>query len=323
MVVVDVLLLRSLAMEVLRTPESNFTSLPGYPFEPKYHLIGGAADANGEGEHNALRMHYVDEGPKTARVILMLHGEPSWSYLYRHMIKLCAEANYRAVAPDLIGFGRSDKLPSTGDYSYSKHESWLESFVLGLDLKRIVLVCQDWGGLLGLRLVAKHPERFDAVVAANTFLPSGREPVSQAFLDWRRFSQEVPEFNVSKVIQGGCKTSLSEQVKAAYDAPFPDESYKAAARVFPALVPVEGDDVEAKINQELWKKLSQFDKPFLTAFSDGDPITRGADKILQAAITGAKEQPHTVIKGGGHFLQEDRAPELTAAVLKLANTIKT
>ena len=266
-------------------------------------------------------MHYVCEGPRNARPVLMLHGEPSWSNLYRHMIPIIAEAGYQAIAPDLIGFGRSDKPSALSDYSYESHERWLEDFVLGLDLRRIVLVCQDWGGLLGLRLVAKYPERFDAVVAANTFLPSGREPVGQAFLSWQRFSQEVPELPVSKIIQGGCKAELSEQVRAAYDAPFPDESYKMGARKFPVLVPISADSPDARTNQELWKSLASFDKPFVTAFSDGDPITRGADRVLQAGIKGAEKQPHCTIKGGGHFLQEDRGAELAKVVLQVANAV--
>jgi haloalkane dehalogenase len=304
-------------MEILRTPDSRFDGLPGYAYSPKYHTV----DVDAASKDLALRMHYVDEGPKNSRPILLLHGEPSWSYLYRHMIPIVAEAGYRAIAPDLIGFGRSDKPASQQDYSYASHEKWLESFVLGLDLKRIVLVCQDWGGLLGLRLVARHSDRFDAVVAANTFLPSGREPMGDAFAKWQRFSQEVPEFNVSQIIEKGCTGELSEQVRAAYDAPFPDESFKMGARKFPMLVPTSADDPDAIVNQGLWKQLAAFDKPFVTAFSDGDPITRGADRILQAAIKGANNKHHTTIKGGGHFLQEERGPELAKVVLTLANSV--
>ena len=300
-------------MEVLRTPDSRFEGLPGYPYPPKYQNVG---------EDGELRMHYVDVGPTKGRPVLMLHGEPSWSYLYRNMIPMIAEAGYRALAPDLIGFGRSDKPASLDDYTYGSHEGWLEAFIMALDLRRIVLVCQDWGGLLGLRLVAKYPERFDAVVAANTFLPSGREPVSDAFKAWQKLSQEIPEFDVSRVIQGGCKTELSEQVLAAYDAPFPDESYKVAARKFPLLVPTTPDSPDAIENQKHWGALAKFDKPFVTAFSDGDPITKGADRFLQAAIPGAKQAPHTTIKGGGHFLQEDRGPELARVVLDFAGTLK-
>ncbi len=299
-------------MEILTTPASRFEGLPGYPYPPKYYVLE---------EHHGLRMNYVDEGNKKARPILMLHGEPSWSYLYRHMIPIVAEAGYRAIAPDLIGFGRSDKPSAQSDYSYESHEQWLEAFVLGLGLKDIVLVCQDWGGLLGLRLVARFPELFSAVVAANTFLPSGNEPVSDAFATWRTYAKEAPELNISKIIERGCDTGLSDQVRAAYDAPFPDESYKAGARIFPMLVPTDGESVAGKRNQALWKSLAAFDKPFVTAFSDGDPITRGADKIFTKVIVGAKGMPHTQIKGGGHFLQEDRGPELAWAVLNVANAL--
>lgn len=304
-------------MEILRTPDSRFEGLTGYAYAPKYHIV----DGDRESEEPGLRMHYVDEGQRSGRPILMLHGEPSWSYLYRHMIPIVAEAGYRAVAPDLIGFGRSDKPAAQNDYTYDRHEEWLESFVVGLDLRRIILVCQDWGGLLGLRMVARHPERFDAVVAANTFLPSGREPLGDSFYKWQKFSQEVPEFNIGNIIEKGCVGQLSEQIRAAYDAPFPDESYKMGARKFPMLVPSSPDSADALINQDLWKKLSVFDKPFVTAFSDGDPITRGADKFLQAAIVGAHNKHHTTIKGGGHFLQEERGPELARVALKLANSV--
>ncbi len=302
-----------IAMEVLRTPDSRFEGLPGYPYAPKYQVLP---------EHGDLRMHYVDEGQVKARPVLMLHGEPSWSYLYRSMIPMIAEAGYRAIAPDLIGFGRSDKPASLDDYTYANHEAWLEAFIMGLDLRRIILVCQDWGGLLGLRLVAKYPERFDGVVAANTFLPSGREPVSDAFRKWQELSQKIPEFDVSRVLQNGCQTTLSEQVLAAYDAPFPDETYKMGARKFPVLVPTTPDSEDAVANQGHWAQLAKFEKPFLTAFSDGDPITKGADRFLQAAIPGCKGRAHTTIKGGGHFLQEDRGPELAKAVLEFAATIK-
>jgi len=291
-------------VDILRTPEERFADLPDYPFDPRYADIG-----------DGLRMHYVDEGPPAAPVVLMLHGEPSWSFLYRHMIPPIAAAGFRAVAPDLVGFGKSDKPAAQSDYTYDGHLAWLWSFVEGLELNDITLVCQDWGGLLGLRLVAEHPDRFARVIAANTFLPTGREPLGDAFAAWRTFATTSPAFDIGTVVSKGCATELSPAVIASYDAPFPDESYKAGARVFPALVPDDPGKPDALANQKAWASLSRFDRPFLTAFSDKDPITRGADKFLRAAIAGAKDQPHTTIEGGGHFLQEDRGPELAEVVI--------
>lgn len=292
-------------MKVLRTPDDRFDDLPGYDFAPAYADVG-----------DGLRMHYVDVGPRDAAPVLLLHGEPSWSYLYRTMIPVFTEAGKRAVAPDLIGFGRSDKPAATGDYTYDRHTAWLTALIRYLDLTDITLVCQDWGGLLGLRIVAAHPERFARVVAANTFLPTGREPVGEAFLKWREYSQSAADFPVGQIINRGTTTDLPPEVVAAYDAPFPGDELKAGARIFPALVPVEADHPDAVTNQHAWAKLAKFDKPFLTAFSDQDPITRGADRFLQAAIAGAAGQPHTTIEGGGHFLQEDRGPELARVVLE-------
>lgn len=298
-------------MDVLRTPDDRFVDLPGYPFEPHYAEIP-------DGEGGTLRVHHVDEGDPDAPVVLLLHGEPSWSYLYRHMIPVLVDAGLRAVAPDLVGFGRSDKPARRSDYTYARHVAWLQSHVIDhLDLRDITLVCQDWGGLLGLRLVAAHPDRFAAVVAANTYLPTGHGTPSDAFLAWQRFSQETPEFPVGGIVNGGCTTDLDPAVIAAYDAPFPDESYKEGARQFPVLVPTSPDDPEAPANLAAWEVLARFDRPFVCAFSDQDPITRGNEQHLIARIDGAKDQPHTTIEGGGHFLQEDRGPQLAQVVIDL------
>ena len=291
-------------METLRTPDDRFANLPGYSFAPHYVTVG-----------DGLRMHYVDEGPRDAAPVLMLHGEPSWSYLYRKMIPPIAAAGQRAIAPDLVGFGRSDKPVRREDYTYQRHVDWMRALVEALDLRRITLVCQDWGGLIGLRLVAEHPERFARVVAANTFLPTGDRPAGPAFLAWRKYSQETPEFHVGGIVRGGCATELTADVEAAYDAPHPDDRYKAGARQFPLLVPITPDDPAAAANRKAWEALRRFDKPFLTAFSDKDPITRGGDRLLQEAIPGAKEQPHTTIAGGGHFLQEDCGEALVRVVI--------
>jgi haloalkane dehalogenase len=220
-------------METLRTPDDRFAGLPGYPFAPHYVEVSG------------LRVHHVDEGPRDAAPVLLLHGEPSWSYLYRKMIPLITAAGHRAVAPDLVGFGRSDKPVRREDYTYQRHVDWMRGVLDALDLRRITLVCQDWGGLIGLRLAAEHPERFARIVAANTFLPTGDRPAGPAFLAWRQYSQETPEFHVGGIVRGGCVTELAPEVIAAYDAPFPDDRYQAGARQFPMLVPVTPDDPAA------------------------------------------------------------------------------
>lgn len=290
-------------METLRTPDERFANLPGYPFAPHYVEVDG------------LRIHYVDEGPRGAAPVLLLHGEPSWSYLYRKMIPVLVAAGHRVVAPDLVGFGRSDKPVRREDYTYQRHVDWMAGVLRRLDLQGTTLVAQDWGGLIGLRLVAEQPGRFARVVAANTFLPTGDRPLGPAFEAWRRYSQETPEFHVGGIVQGGCATELPPEVVAAYDAPFPDDRYKAGARQFPTLVPASPTDPAAEPNRRAWETLRRWEKPFLTAFSDQDPITRGADEVLREMIPGTRGQPHTTIAGGGHFLQEDRGEELARVVV--------
>jgi len=291
-------------MDIIRTPDDRFANLPGYAFAPHYVDVDG------------LRVHYVDEGPRGAAPILMLHGEPSWSYLYRKMIPIFVAAGYRAIAPDLVGFGRSDKPTQRHDYTYQRHVDWMRGVIERLDLRDITLVGQDWGGLIGLRLVAEHEQRFARVVAANTFLPTGDGSPGDAFLAWRRYSQETPDFAVGRIVSGGCASSLPPEIIAAYDAPFPDDRYKAAARQFPMLVPASSDDPAAPANRKAWESLRRFTKPFLTAFSDSDPVTKGMDRPLQQGIPGARNQPHTTIVGGGHFLQEDKGEDLARVVLE-------
>ena len=295
-------------MDTLRTPDSRFSSLPGYPFQARYVEVPS-------GDGGRLRMHYVDEGPGAADVVLMLHGEPSWSYLYRKMIPVVTGAGLRAVAPDLIGFGRSDKPVRREDYTYARHVAWMRAFLESLDLRRITLVCQDWGGLIGLRLVAEHSERFARVVAANTFLPTGDQKPPEAFFNWRDFSQRVEVFPTGFILQSATVTELPPEVLAAYDAPYPDETYKAGARQFPTLVPAVPDDPASEANRAAWRVLERFEKPFLCAFSDSDPITAGGDKVFRARIPGAAGQLHTTITAAGHFLQEDKGEELARAVI--------
>ncbi|MGI8661921.1 MAG: haloalkane dehalogenase [Acidimicrobiales bacterium] len=295
-------------MDVLRTPDERFEGLAGYPFRPHHVEID-------DGEGGRLRVHHLDEGPADGPVVLLVHGEPSWSYLYRTMIPVLADAGHRCVAPDLVGFGRSDKPTPRTEYTYQRHVDWLrEALFDRLELSGLTLVCQDWGALLGLRLVAEHPERFARVVTANGFLPTGDHDPGEAFRAWRDYSQTTPVFHVGGIIKGGTQTQLAPEVIAAYDAPFPDDSYKEGARQFPLLVPASPDDPASEANRAAWESLQRFDKPFLCAFSDNDPVTAGADRVLKKLIPGTKGQPHTTIEGGGHFLQEDCGPELAAVV---------
>ncbi len=296
-------------MDVARTPDERFVDLPGYTFAPHYVEVP-------DGEGGTLRVHHVDEGPGDAPVALLMHGEPSWSYLYRTMIPVFVAAGVRCVAPDLVGFGRSDKPTERGAYTYAAHVEWMRSALFdGLDLHDVTLVGQDWGGLIGLRLVGEHPDRFARVVAANTFLPIGDRPPSDAFLAWQRFSQETPEFPVGRIVNGGTTSVLSDDVIAAYDAPFPDERSKAGARQFPLLVPTRPDDPASDANRRAWETLHAWTKPFLTAFSDQDPITRGGDHAFQREVPGCAGQPHATIEGAGHFLQEDRGEELARVIV--------
>ena len=290
-------------MDILRTPDERFANLPGYPFAPRYLTV------------EDVRIHYLDEGPAGGEPMLLLHGEPSWSYLYRKMIPLIAAAGYRVIAPDLVGFGRSDKPAAREDYTYQRHVDWMRGLLLGLDLRAITLVCQDWGGLIGLRLAAEHPDRFARVVAANTFLPTGDVAPGQAFFMWREYSQTTPDFHVGGILKGGCATELAAAAVAAYDAPFPDDRYKAGARQFPMLVPATPDDPAAPANRAAWNVLRNWTKPFLTAFSDSDPITAGGDRLFQKEIPGCQNQPHPTITGAGHFLQEDKGEEFARVVV--------
>ncbi|MGY1836682.1 haloalkane dehalogenase [Blastococcus sp. SYSU DS0510] len=298
-------------METLRTPDERFADLPDFPYEPRYVEVD-------DGEGGRLRVAYVDEGPADGETVLLLHGEPSWSFLYRRMIPVLVDAGLRVVAPDLVGFGRSDKPVSRDDYSYARHVGWMRQALLDeLDLRDLTLVCQDWGGLIGLRLVAENPDRFARVVVANTGLPTGDQKMSEAFLAWQRFSQESPEFHIGRIVGNGTVGGLAPEVVAAYDAPFPDDRYTAGARQFPALVPTSPDDPAATANRAAWEVLMSWEKPFLTAFSDGDPITGGGERVFQKLVPGARGMAHTTLAGGGHFLQEDVGPELARVVADL------
>ena len=290
-------------MQTLRTPDEAFKNLTGYNFEPHYVEVPS-------GDGGSLRVHYIDEGPRDGEPVLLMHGEPSWAYLYRKMIPVLVEGGFRAIAPDLVGFGRSDKVTPRDEYTYERHVGWMTSFIKAIDLQRATFFGQDWGGLIGLRLVGENPERFSRVVAANTFLPTGDRPAGDAFMRWREYSQKIPDFDAGWIVNSGCTTDLAEEIKDAYRAPFPDDTYKEGARQFPVLVPISPDDPAVPGNKKAWEVLSKWDKPFLCLFGDSDPITKGGDMVFQAMVPGTKGQPHTIIEGGGHFIQEDRGEVL-------------
>ena len=296
-------------MDILRTPDAAFAGIDDFPFAPHYAEI---ADVQGG---TKLRVHYVDEGPRDAPVVLMMHGEPSWCYLYRHMIGPVVQAGFRVLAPDLIGFGKSDKPIKKTDYSYGRHVGWMRQWLEQLDLKSITLVCQDWGSLIGLRLVAEMPDRFSGVVLSNGGLPEG-QPAPRAFAIWRAFSKWSPAFPIGKIVSKGTRRSLSEAEIAAYDAPFPDSRFKAGARIFPTFVPV-GPNVAVPDQKKAWEVLEHFDKPFLCAFSDSDPITRGSESLFIGRVPGTKGQQHRTLKGG-HFIQEDDPQGFVQAILEVA-----
>lgn len=298
--------------EAVRTPDERFADLPGWSFEPRYEVIDG------------LRIHYIDEGPSDGRPVLLLHGEPSWAYLYRKMVPVLAEGGLRVVAPDLVGFGRSDKYVRVEDYSYAMQVEVMAELVRRLDLRDAVFFGQDWGGLVGLRVVAEDPGRFAAVVIGNTALPlpGERASVPFAFRAWQLFSRYSPVFPISGLIDTATTTELSPEVKTAYDAPFPSTRYMAGARAMPSLVPTTSDDPAVPANRAAWKVFDAWEKPFVLAFSDGDPITRGADAPFRERVPGAQGQPHTTIEGAGHFLQEDGSEELAALIALVAEGLE-
>jgi len=294
-------------MTVLRTPDDRFDNLPGFPFEPHYCEIG-------DPDLGRLRIHYVDEGPAHGPVVLCLHGEPTWSYLYRKMIPVFAAAGFRTVAPDLVGFGRSDKPSERSDYSYAKHVRWMKDWVVAMGLCDVTLLGQDWGGLIGLRMVAELPERFARFSLSNTGLPTGDHQVNEAFHKWRKFSQEDLEFDTGYIVNLFGHGDLTEGEIEAYRAPFPSDEYKAGARQFPMLVPTEPDNPASAANREAWKVLMQWHKPALMCFSDADPIMAGGDKPFLSRVPGTRNQPHVTLKGR-HFIQEEDGEAWARAVV--------
>ncbi len=297
-------------MRVLRTPDDRFHDLPDFGYPPHYADV---PDPDG----GSLRMAYVEAGPADGPVVLLLHGEPSWSFLYRTVMPVLADAGLRAIAPDLVGFGRSDKPADPADHSYARHVEWVRELVFDvLDLHGVTLVGQDWGGLIGLRLVAEQPDRFARVVAANTGLPTGDVAMPEVWWQFRQAVERAPVLDVARFVQSGCRNKLSTDILAAYDAPFPDESYKAGPRAMPGLVPTRPDDPASEANRAAWQALTQAPQPFLVAFSDGDPITGPMAPILRRTMAGAAGLDHPTIAGAGHFLQEDAGGELGAKIAR-------
>ncbi len=292
-----------MAADVVRTPDERFVDLPDYPFEPHWTQVGGG-----------LRMHHVDEGPPAGSPVLMLHGEPSWSYLYRHMVPVFAAAGHRALAPDLVGFGKSDKLTDRAAYSYQAHVDWTAEWLERLDLTGVTLVCQDWGSLIGLRLVAEHPDRFARVVVANGFLPTAERTTPLAFHAWRLLATYSPVLPVGRIVDTGSRRRLTRAERAAYDAPFLSRASLAGARAFPGLVPTSPDDPAVPANRAAWARLGEWEKPFLTLFGMLDPILGKADRPLQRHVPGAQGQPHARLVGS-HFVQEDCGEEIAHRVV--------
>lgn len=294
-------------MTILRTPDERFENLPDFPFSPRYVEIE-------DPDFGALRIHYLDEGPGDGPVVLCLHGEPTWSFLYRKMIPVFADAGFRVVAPDLVGFGRSDKLSDREDYTYARHVDWMSRFVEALNLREITLLGQDWGGLIGLRLATAHEDRFAAISLSNTGLPTGDQNMSEAFLRWQKFSQEDPEFDIGFIVNLFGHGDLDEDEIEAYRAPFPSDEYKAGARQFPKLVPTRPDDPASEANRKAWLALTQWDKPVLMCFSDADPVTGGADAPFLKLVPGTRGQPHITLSGR-HFIQEEDGERWARAVV--------
>jgi haloalkane dehalogenase len=290
-------------VRVLRTPEGRFIDLPDFPYPPRYATVA-----------DGLRMAYVEVGPADGEPVLLLHGEPTWSYLYRAVIPILVDAGVRVIAPDLIGFGRSDKPAEIDDHSYARHVEWVRSFAFdALDLRGVTIVGHDWGGLIGLRLAMEHDERVARIVATNTGLPTGDQQMPEVWLRFREAVRNAPTLDVARLVRAGCRSPVSSETLRAYEAPYPDETYKAAPRAMPNLVPTTPDDPATAANRAAWQRLSEWDRPFLVAFSDSDPITSAMGPVLARVVPGAES---VTIAGGGHFVQEDAGAQLGAAIAR-------
>lgn len=290
--------------DVLRTPESRFVDLPDFPFAPHYIDIDG------------LRMHYVDEGPASGATVLLLHGEPTWSFLYRHMIPPLVDSGFRVVAPDLIGFGRSDKPSSRVAHTYNRHVNWVTTAVQVLELSGITLFCQDWGSLIGLRVAAENSDRFDRVVLSNGALPDGTGKIPMALHLWRLFARHSPVLPIGRIVSAGTVRGLSREERRGYDAPFPDGTFKAGPRALPQLIPLCEGDPAVPENRRAWEVFREWRKPFLTAFSDRDPITGPFASVFRERTPGCQNRDHPTVQGAGHFVQEDKGPELANIITR-------
>ncbi len=300
-------------MQTLRTPDERFAELPEFPYAPRYCEVD-------DQEGGTLRVAWVEDGPAHADPVLMLHGEPSWSFLYRRMIPILVAAGHRVICPDLVGFGRSDKPTQREDHTYARHVEWMRTLAFDvLDLHRVTLVVQDWGGLIGLRLAAEHPDRFSRIVVANTGLPTGDIPMPDVWWRFREAIQGQPSIEVGSFLQLGCQRQMTDAVRAAYDAPFPDDAYCAGPRAMPGLVPTSPDDPATEANRSAWAALCASSTPMLVAFSDGDPITAPMAAIFKREMRGAQGIEHPVVHGAGHFLQEDAGEELAKHVVNFLN----
>ena len=288
----------------LRTPEERFQNLPDFSFAPHYTQIGG------------LRIAYIDEGPKDGPVVLLMHGEPAWSFLYRKMIPILVSAGMRVLVPDQVGFGRTDKPTKRSDYTYENHVQWMSAWLESVDAKDITLYCQDWGSLIGLRMVAEMPDRFARIALSNGGLPTGKEKIPKAFHIWRAFAMYSPWFPIGKIVRFGCAQGLSDEAVAAYDAPYPNSRYKVGARVFPTLVPIDPSDPAREANERAWDMYKAWAKPFITLFATRDPVTKGGERLWQKLVPGAANQNHTKIRGAGHFVQEDKGEEVAQALVE-------
>jgi haloalkane dehalogenase len=292
-------------MKLLRTPDERFENLPDFPYQPHYFEIDG------------IRIHYIDEGPRDAEPILLMHGEPTWAYLYRRMIPILIKNGNRCVAPDLVGFGRSDKPTEITDHTYAKHVHWITELVKSIDLRNITLFCQDWGSLIGLRVAAENENRFKRIMLSNGGLPTGDQKPNPAFVTWQKFSVEVPILEISRLIQGSIRSrKLTDEELAAYEAPFPEDKYKAGPRILPSLVPTSKDDPAAPANRKAAEVFMAWNKPFLCAFGDNDPITKGGDRFYINNVPGAKGQKHTTVKDAGHFIQDEKGEEIAGLLVE-------